>query len=344
VTRPRARRNGQRSEARAARRRRRIELSFISATLFFTLAQPGVTAPTPAQEEIRAGAITFRYWPGQQRAASALVDALDTPPIMPALPGDILAAGRIVVYLTPDAAAFDSLAPGVPDWSGGIAFPQGDEIVLPVFADRLGSRPMLTVLRHELAHVALGRYLGSSVPRWFHEGYAQLASGSWGAQDAWTLRGAILLGRLPSLDALNLDFRGTRVSADHAYLLSYTAVDYMRRLGGPTGFARLLQRWNEIGDLDAAMRRTYGITLGQFEQMWRKDVAGRFGWLLVLAQTTVYWTALTIILLVMGYWKKRRNSKKLAALEAAERETWLWEEGPGDSGEIDDKSGQIDGG
>jgi hypothetical protein len=239
-----------------------------------------------------------------------------TPPL-PGLPSDILDTGEIVVFLAPNQATFDSLAPGAPDWSGGLAFPESDRIVLPMFAPRAGARPLATVLRHELAHVALTRHLGSSVPRWFHEGYAQLASGSWNANNAWALRFAILQGRLESLESLSLDFARGRLSADHAYLLSFTAVEFLHRLGGPDGFARLLERWRELGDLDPALRRTYGLTLGQFERLWRRDVGRRFGWLLVLAQAAVFWTVLTILLLVLGYWKKKRTRKKLEALEAA---------------------------
>lgn len=155
------------------------------------------------------------------------------------------------------------------------------------------------------------------MPRWFHEGYAQLASGSWNATDAWALRFAILQGRLESLESLSLDFARGRISADHAYLLSFTAVEFLYRLGGTAGFARLLERWRELGDLDPALRRTYGLTLGQFERLWRRDVGRRFGWLLVVAQAAVFWTILTILLLVLGYWKKRRTRQKLEALEAA---------------------------
>ncbi len=239
---------------------------------------------------------------------------------MPGLPDDVLSSGEIAVILAPDAATFDSLAPGAPDWSAGIAFPVGDTIVLPTFGRRAAGQPLQTILRHELAHVALNRHLGSAVPRWFHEGYAQLAAGSWGAGEAWTLRFAILFAQLPSLDNLGLDFRGSRLSANHAYLLSFTAVDFMRRLGGSGGFALLLERWRETGDLDVSLRRTYGLTQSQFERLWRRDIGRRYGWLLVLTQTAVYWTLLTILLLVLGYWKKRRNKLKLAALEAAVQE------------------------
>jgi hypothetical protein len=236
------------------------------------------------------------------------------------------------------------LAPGAPDWSGGLAFPEGDRIVLPTFGPRAGARPLATVLRHELAHVALTRQLGSAVPRWFHEGYAQLASGSWNARDAWALRFAILQGRLESLESLSLDFARGRVSADHAYLLSYTAVEFLYRLGGADGFARLLERWREMGTLDPAIRRTYGLTLGQFERLWRRDVGRRFGWLLVLAQAAVFWTVLTILLLVLGYWKKRRTRQKLEALEAAvaAREVAARLEGTAETGPAGRGRGVID--
>jgi hypothetical protein len=275
-----------------------------------------LAGPT-GQEELRSGALVFRFWRGEAVAAAALADAMAAAPPLPGLPEDILDRGGIIIFLAPDRETFDSLAPGVPDWSGGIAFPQGDRIVLPVFAPRAGGLPLATVLRHELAHVGLSRYLGSRVPRWFHEGYAQLAAGSWDAGDAWTLRFAMLFGELPALESLTLDFRGGRVQADHAYLLSFTAVEYLHRLGGANGFRLLLERWREVGGLDLALRRTYGLTQSQFERMWRKEVGRRYSWLLVLTQTAVYWTLLTILLLVLGYWKRRRDRRKLAALEAA---------------------------
>ncbi len=291
--------------------------------------------------EVASGPLLFRAWPGQVRLARALADASARSPTLPGLPLDVLSDPPVIVFLPPDRATFDSLAPGAPDWAAGLAFPEGNHIVLPTFAYRDGGR-LVTVLRHEVAHVAVRRYLGPSAPRWFHEGYAQLAAGSWQADQAWKLRFAILMGRLPSLESLSLDFGRRRLDAEHAYLLSYTAVEYLYRLGGDQGFARLLARWRESGQLDRALRETYGITLAQYERLWRRDVANRFGWLLVLGQTAVFWSILTILLLFLGYWKKRRNRRKLAALEAATAGAGPEEEGRA-SGETDDMHVPIDG-
>jgi hypothetical protein len=190
--------------------------------------------------------------------------------------------------------------------------------VLPIVASSPDQPPLRTILVHELAHVALRRYLGPGVPRWFHEGYAQLASGSWSGSQAWELRFAILAGRIPSLDSVDLDFSRQRVSAEHAYLLAYTAVDEMYRMGGPGGFEYLLERWHDGGDLDRAVRETYGITLHRFERVWRDHVRERYGWLLMLTQVTAFWAVLTAVLLILGYWKIRRNRRKLAELKARE--------------------------
>jgi hypothetical protein len=309
--------------------------------LALSFSTPATAAPPHVQLETRTGAITFKYGPGQEALAAALVQAVEIPFYLPGLPPDILSTGEIVIELAADQASFDSLAPGAPDWSAGIAFPEGDRIVLPAFGSRVGGSPVVIVLRHELAHVALSRYLGPRTPRWFHEGYAQLAAGSWRSNDAWALRSAILLARLPSLESLSLDFRRGRLRADHAYLLSYTVVEFLYRLGGPDGFALLLERWRETGNLDRALRTTYGLTLHQVERLWRRDVGRRFGWLLVLAQTAFYWTLLTILLLVLGYFKKRRNRRKLAALEAAVSSEAA--ESP-EIGTAEGHSGKIDGG
>ena len=270
--------------------------------------------------ELRVGSVVFRFPPSRARAAEFLAGQLGIDPRLLGLPEDILSRGEIIVELAPDLRAFDALAPGAPDWSAGVAFPEGNRIVLPVFGSRIGGTPLATILRHELAHVGLNRHVGASVPRWFHEGYAQVVAGSWSADDAWALRLAILAGRVSSLESLSLDFRRERLSADHAYLLSYTAVERLHRLGGEAGFASLLNRWHETGDLDRAIRRTFGMTLAQFERLWRRDVKARYGWLLLVTQATVYWTALTIILLILGYWKRQRDRRKMEALLARERE------------------------
>lgn len=300
----------------------RLSLTLLGAALLVLAA--GVTphaepAGPEIQERLVAGPFHFFYWPGQRSAALALARALQPPPNLPGLPPDVLSPGPIEIYLPPDRKTFQDLAPGAPEWSAGLAFPREDRIVLPTYPNAPAGPSIPTVLHHELAHIALRRYLDGAVPRWFHEGYAQLAAGSWDAANAWKLRLALATGRGQSLDSLSLDFLRGRADAELAYLLSYTAVSKIYRMGGENGFRQLLVSWRETGNLDAGMRRSYGLTLGQFERLWREDVKARFGWLLVLSQTIVFWSILTVLLLILGYWTLRRRRRKLEELQARER-------------------------
>lgn len=277
--------------------------------------------------ERRVGQVVFRYPANISRAAEALGTSLERTPL-PGLPPNALEGEPVVVVLAPDEQSFSALAPAAPDWSGGIAYIDRGIIVLPTFGPRAGGLPLATVLRHELAHVALQRYLGRGVPRWFHEGYAQLAARSWSSEDAWSLRLALLFGSATQLDSLALDFSRRQLESHTAYQLAYTAVETLYRLGGEPGLRALFERWRELGELDRALRVTYGLTLSQYERYWKRELKRRYGWLLVVTQATTFWAALTILLLILGYWKQQRDRQKLEALRARERELDAqWPEG-----------------
>ena len=288
----------------------------IAISVAFVAPPTAAASRLPQSLELSVGSVTLQFPPEIRRTAEALADNLTRQPALPGLPADVLSQRPITVILVTNPASYDSLAPQAPDWSGGLAFPDRDLIVLPTFAPRAASRPLAGVLRHELAHIAVNRYLGPGVPRWFHEGYAQFAAGSWGAGQAWGLRLTFLAGKAPAFESLSLDFRRDQFAAEHAYWLAYTAVETLYRFSGEDGLTRFFQRWHDLGSIDLALRRTYGLTLGQYERLWRREVKSRYGWLLIMTQATAFWTALTILFLILGYWKRQRNKLKLEALEA----------------------------
>jgi hypothetical protein len=104
-----------------------------------------------------------------------------------------------------------------------------------------------------------------------------------------------------------------------AYLLSATAVDYLRRRGGERGMTLLFANWRREKDLERALRTTFGITLGQFEDEWRRDVRNRYGWLAMLGSMAIVWLLATALVLAAWIPRRRRNRRKLAAMDAEER-------------------------
>jgi hypothetical protein len=66
------------------------------------------------------------------------------------------------------------------------------------------------------------------------------------------------------------------------------------------------------------MRSTYQMTLPQYEREWRGMVRSHYGWLLAFSQLTVFWGAVTLLVLVLGTARRRSNRRRLEALRAEE--------------------------
>lgn len=277
-------------------------------------AQP-VGAPASGPAALQRGELRVVYWPGQRGRAERLLRAAGAPLPLPGLQRSTrLTAGTIVLVPTP--AVWDSLTGGAaPAWAAGIAIPARRTILLPGYARRGGSGDVVLTLRHELAHLALHAALPAPIPRWFDEGYATWVSGEWDESSGWQLRLAFLLGRAPPLDSLTLQWPREAGRARTAYLLSAGAVRHLAERGGEHGFTHLLAAWQRQGSLGAALRSTYGMTLGQFEKEWRTVMRRRYGWLLLLSQWGVIWGVLAPLVVWLAWWQRRRRRQRLAVLE-----------------------------
>jgi hypothetical protein len=259
------------------------------------------------------------YPPGDSLRAERMLRMLLPRPRLLSLPDSL--PTRAVVHLAPDEEGFQALIGSrPPEWGAAVAIPARQAIVLPAYPTRrLGPEELPRVLRHEWAHLALHEYLGNlRVPRWFSEGYAEWASGGWRATEAWKLRVAIALDRAPALDSLELSWPRDRAQAEVAYLLAGSAVAYLARNGGEEGVALFLERWRDSGRFEESLRRTYGVTIGQLEEDWKKHVRSEYGWLLVLSRSMLFWGLLAGALGGMLIIRRRYNRMRLASLRATE--------------------------
>jgi hypothetical protein len=270
---------------------------------------------------VERDSIRVVYWGDRRALAERTLDAAHAP--LP-LPG--LARSRVdvrgTIILAPTRETFLSLTGGgTPDWAAGVAIPQQSLIILPAYGGGAGpfGDPVVT-LRHELAHLALNAHLPGRVPRWFDEGYATWVSGGWDARSGWQIRVALLRGHAPPLDSISLAWPREQSRARLAYLLSASAVRYLATSRGEPAFDAFIEAWREQGSLDAAMRSTYQMTTTQFEREWRTMVRRRYGWLLAISQTAVFWFALAVLLIVIGTFRRRHNRERIGRLR---REEWM---------------------
>ncbi len=258
------------------------------------------------------------YWPGGEERARRVVEVLDRVPSPPGLPADV--PGRAVIFLAPDPEVWDALTGGrVPDWGAGVTLPVLERAVIPLFESPGGgltARDRTTL--HEWAHLGLHQYLdGLAIPRWFDEGYAQVASGGWNVDEAWRLRLALARGGSP-LDSLSLRWPMDRSSAELAYLLSASAVEYLFRESGLRGMEVFFARWREAGAFESAFRSAFGITSVGFERLWLEHVEQTYGWILVASRTAVFWLLAAVGLALLFRIRRRRDLERMARLRALE--------------------------
>lgn len=287
------------------------------AVLTMVLAAVVTTATLSAQETVRTGPVVLHYWPEQRALAEQIVERMGQHAPLPALPDTVLAPASVDVYLAPDPARWDSLTGGAaPEWGAGVADPVAGLVVLPTFDwARTPPHTIYRTLRHELAHVALQRYLGTArIPRWFSEGYAQWAAGEWRWDSAWQLRMAFVRSDSPPLDSLTLQWPAGEADARLAYLLSASAVAYLVEQSGERGIRILLERWRDDVDFDAAFRSVYGLTVGQFEEDWRAHVKRTYGWTVILGHSLFFWLVAAIILVALFVIRRRRDRARFQRL------------------------------
>jgi hypothetical protein len=280
----------------------------------------------------------IHYARNDSAVAARLLELVEAQAPLPGLPPDV--PSDVTVILTHAREAFDELTGGVvPEWRAGVAVPSSNLIVIPA-----GEGPSVVTgdgpitLRHEWAHLGLHAQLGElRVPRWFDEGYAQWASGGFDASEAWRLRVLLAFGGAPPMDSLALRWPTELERARSAYLLSASAVAYLVEASGERALAALFERWRSERSFDRALTLTFGVTPGQLEEDWKRHVRDRYGWLVVLAHSSVFWLTTSLALLFLVGVRRRRNREKLARLRATEPpdDPAFWSEassGPGPGG------------
>ncbi len=258
------------------------------------------------------GHVRVVYWSGSENAATRLGEMAARWTNWPGIVEPATAPIRLI--LASSERQFDSLTAGrIPEWGAAATFPATRTIVVKPEPD------FPRVLYHELAHLALHAVV-LRVPRWFDEGYAARAAGEWDRLEALRLNWALLRGVVPSLREVDRALRGPRAGeAEASYALATSAVLLLERLGEERGLEPLIDQLRKTADFDLALRSTYQITLGQFEELWRKDLRKRYGWLLFFTSFTVFW--LFVGLLLVALWSRRRlrNEARREALE----EGWI---------------------
>jgi len=226
----------------------------------------------------------------------------------------------IVILLAPDRERFRQWARGgSPEWAAGIVIERGRTILL----DKSFLRDVVEaqhLLRHEIAHVMLDRRLeGNSVPRWFHEGFAQIHAGEWDMGRLWRLSRAAWTKSSIPLAQLRRSFPYSGPRARLAYAESQAAVQVLRK--DAEAWRHLLELLSSGVPFDAAMRRSRGEDLRDFEAFFDGELMpGYRRWSLLFSTAPLFF--LMMLLFLLAAWRRAR--RKRAAQAAPELPEGEW--------------------
>lgn len=271
-------------------------------------------------QRLDGGRFTFVAFPADLPLARTLLAEAQRNDSFPGLPRP---RERALVAIAPDARRFrEWTGAGAPDWGAAIAIPDQHRIVMQGSGAGSDAGDPRSVLRHELAHLALHEQLGTLPPRWFDEGYAGYAAGEWSRDEVLSANIGLVLHGIPaSLDSLEDGFHGGASRASGAYALAYRAVNDMAALDPRRGLSLFFAYWKESGSMDVAMRKAFGITKSGFESDWRARTMRRYGVLAVLANLSLLALLLGFLLVPLLWTRRRRDARRMTVLRAAEAES-----------------------
>jgi hypothetical protein len=185
-----------------------------------------------------------------------------------------------------------------------------------------GSRPR-GVVRHELVHELLDQYVGrhgNRIPRWFHEGLAQLLAGDTylnAREDDLVWR--VGAGSLPRLSSLAEHFPTQTTKLRTAYAQSYSYVAWLSREYGMSLLLRVARFTDDLTSFGQALVGQTGKDSLQLENGWQHYVLYGSGapWRVLLTN----WFSLLMILflpvLVLALMRRLSSEQRAARLLAA---------------------------
>ncbi len=159
----------------------------------------------------------------------------------------------------------------VPEWTGGVAFPEYGITVLGVAPGQEDWAAY--IVPHELTHLLEGiltfNCRGIDLPTWLSEGLARYAEGEAEPAAIDRLNNALLDGSLPPLTSLAAGFSAYSDGAGLAYTQSGQVVDYLAETYGSESITMLLETMQQGSDVDEALTAVYGFDTAGLDVAWR---------------------------------------------------------------------------
>lgn len=181
------------------------------------------------------------------------------------------APADVEMWVYPSSQAVRDAILNVPEWTGGVAFPEYGIVVMGVDEGELDWARQ--IVPHELAHLVVGGRIfncrGVSLPTWLNEGLARYAEETISELALNEIDAALAAERVPTLRSLSNGFSAYSNAASLAYTQSYLVVDYLIETFGAEQMDSLLTLVRDGRFVDDALIEVYGFDTDGLDVAWR---------------------------------------------------------------------------
>lgn len=298
------------------------------ACLLLILSRPGGAAPDTIVRE--AGLLRVEAPAGfESYAESVLSHATAAMRRLNQTTGDALMV-QVRFIVAPDRAGFLKMAGGEGEHSLAVSLGGKQTVIIsrPAMM-KSGADQIQQVLTHELAHVYLDVRCDGFVPRWVHEGVAQVIAGEWtnAPGDASMALSAYTGGLIP-LHELVSGFPRDEVQRNFAYAEAYSAVRFLVKNDYENSLRLFLGAISGPEGREVLRGLGSGVELAALQSRWSGDLRSPLHLTTLLLGSGLFW-GFAAVLVIVAYVMVRRRSKLIRRKWAAEEaEAAEWNEPP----------------
>ncbi len=179
---------------------------------------------------------------------------------------------HVVIY--PSAQDLVDATVGMPDWIGGVAFPEYNVVLMGIAPEETGWAAH--VIPHELTHLVVHRRIlncqGATLPTWLDEGLAVASEGPAPAESEELVTDALQKENAPALVRLKNGFPGSSSTVSEEYAQSGLVAQWLLATYGPEKMDDLLASVHSGVLIEDAFQQIYGTDTGGLDASWRTSL------------------------------------------------------------------------
>jgi len=182
----------------------------------------------------------------------------------------------IDLYIYSDTSDMKDAILYEPAWTGGMAFPEHNIVILGISPSDLSWGRKAEV--HELTHVLVGHLTFSclgGVPTWLNEGLAVYSEGQLDPAAQQQLDNSIRNDTLLTVRSLSGRFSEISDKASLSYSESYSIVKFLIDSHGRDKVTALLVSLRDGSTVDEALTSVYGFDIEGLEDAWRAGIGAK---------------------------------------------------------------------